>query len=65
MKLSGKVTRVKDYGCFVSFDDSKLSAMCHVSEVTDKFVKVGALASAPLAHVRYRTSTSSSRRATP
>ena len=40
MKLSGKVTRVKDYGCFVAFDDSKLSGMCHVSEITTEFVKV-------------------------
>jgi predicted RNA-binding protein with RPS1 domain len=40
MKLSGTVSRVKDYGFFVSFDDSKLSALCHVSEVTADYIKV-------------------------
>jgi predicted RNA-binding protein with RPS1 domain len=56
MKLSGKVTRVMDYGCFVAFDNSKISALCHVSEITTEFVKVGTIVDSHSSYFISRTS---------
>lgn len=32
-KLDGRIKAVKDYGLFIEIDGTKLSGLCHVSEV--------------------------------
>ena len=36
--ITGKVTGIKDYGVFVSFDDG-VSGLIHISEISDSFVR--------------------------
>ena len=38
-KLSGSVKRVQTYGVFVALDNSKLSGLVHISEVSEDFIK--------------------------
>jgi len=33
MKLDGKIRKIETFGVFISFDNSKLSGLCHKSEV--------------------------------
>ncbi|KAI9142050.1 hypothetical protein BKA69DRAFT_1037920 [Paraphysoderma sedebokerense] len=35
-KLAGKVTKIESYGIFIKIDDSKLSGLCHKSELSDQ-----------------------------
>eukprot|EP00658_Telonema_sp_P-2_P005377 TRINITY_DN12009_c0_g1_i7.p1 TRINITY_DN12009_c0_g1~~TRINITY_DN12009_c0_g1_i7.p1 ORF type:complete len:1771 (-),score=448.79 TRINITY_DN12009_c0_g1_i7:212-5524(-) len=39
MLLRGSVKKVQDFGVFVNIDESNLSGLCHMSEVSEKFVK--------------------------
>ena len=38
-KLSGSVKRIQTYGVFVAIDNSKLSGLVHISEVSEDFIK--------------------------
>uniref|UniRef100_A0A7S1B6H6 S1 motif domain-containing protein n=1 Tax=Corethron hystrix TaxID=216773 RepID=A0A7S1B6H6_9STRA len=38
-KVKGVVTRVEAYGVFVKIDNSNVSGLCHVSEISDKKIK--------------------------
>ena len=43
-KLPGVVTRIESFGVFVKFDHSDISGLCHVSQLSDDFVReIGAL----------------------
>lgn len=37
MKITGSVKKVEDYGLFINIDNSRLSALCHKSEVRTLF----------------------------
>ena len=37
--VHGKVTKVLEYGVFVRIHNSSLTGLCHVSQISDEFVK--------------------------
>ena len=39
MILRGTVKKVEDFGVFVNIDESELSGLCHLSEVSEQYVK--------------------------